>query len=376
MMSSSPSSGRAAKALESNPPTAGQAGDCHKPLVSIVLPAYNEAAILEKNLETLHTYLRSLEDEYRWEMILVNDGSVDSTGALLEAFAQNRQNVHVLHHRTNFGLGQALRFAFSRCRGDYVITLDVDLTYSPDHIRSLLDKIRRTGAKLVLASPYMKGGRVAGVPWLRRVLSVWANRFLSAAAKGSFSTLTGMVRAYDGRFLRALNLKSQGMDINPEVVHKAMVLRARIEEVPATLDWQACNLRASGRRSSMKVFRHILSVLLSGFLFRPVMFFILPGLFCFLLSLYADTWVLVHTVEHYRRLAMYPSLAARASAAVASAFAQAPHTFIIGGMTLMVAIQLISLGILALQGQHYFEEIFHLGTTIYRSSRADGKENA
>ena len=49
-----------------------------KPLVSLVLAAYNEAAILEENLTVLCTHMRSLEKEYRWELILVNDGSADA----------------------------------------------------------------------------------------------------------------------------------------------------------------------------------------------------------------------------------------------------------------------------------------------------------
>jgi hypothetical protein len=125
------------------------------------------------------------------------------------------------------------------------------------------------------------------VPWLRRVLSVGANRFLSLFAReryrslvprGRLSTLTGMVRAYDGRFLRGLSPRSISMEINPEIVYKAMLLRARIEEVPARLDWRLQNAKRGQRKSSMRILGHSLSVLLSGFVFRPFMFFILPGL--------------------------------------------------------------------------------------------------
>src|SRR5437660_3320392 len=76
-----------------------------KPLVSVVVPAYNEAAIVEKNLAALCRYMESLEDEYRWEVVFVNDGSSDGTGRLAEAFARTRSNIHVLHHPQNFWLG-------------------------------------------------------------------------------------------------------------------------------------------------------------------------------------------------------------------------------------------------------------------------------
>ena len=282
---------------------------------------------------------------------------------LAEAFAKTRDNVRVLHHTVNFGLGQAFKFAFNHCCGDYIVTLDLDLSYGPDHIEKLLNEIRETKAKIVVTSPYMKGGKISHVPWLRRTLSIWANRFLSLAAKGNLSTLTSMVRVYDAKFLKTLNLKSTGMDINPEIIYKAMLLRARIKEIPAHLDWHLQKAEGVKRRSSMKVLRHTMSVLLSGFLFRPVMFFIVPGFALLLFALLANTWVFIHFFAHYQHLSQYSGFGVRASAALAAAFSQSPHTFIVGGMSLMLAIQLISLGILALQSKSYFEEIFHLGST-------------
>jgi glycosyltransferase involved in cell wall biosynthesis len=340
-----------------------------KPFVSVVVPAYNEAAIVEANLAALCRYMESLEDEYRWEILVIDDGSTDETGPLVEAFARTQKNVRVLHHPVNFGLGQALKYAFNQSRGDYIVTMDLDLSYSPDHIRRLLSRIRATRAKVVVASPYMEGGDISNVPWLRRMLSVWANRFLSATAKGSLSTLTGMVRVYDARFVRTLNLRSMGMEINPEVIYKAMLLRARIEETPAHLDWRLQNAAGPKRKSSMKVLRHIMSVMLSGFLFKPFMCFVLPGLALLLFSLYVNAWMVIHFFEAYQKFPQFTWFFTRASAAVAIAYQQAPHTFFVGLMSLTLAIQFISLGILALQSKRYFEEIFHLGTTIYRSTR-------
>jgi glycosyltransferase involved in cell wall biosynthesis len=344
-----------------------------KPLVSVVIPAFNEAAIVEKNLAALCQYMESLEDEYRWEIVVVNDGSADGTGRLVEAFARTRSNILVLHHHVNFGLGQALKFAFGHCRGEYIVTMDLDLSYSTDHIRRLLTRIRETKAKVVVASPYMKGGDISNVPWLRRTLSVWANRFLSATAKGTLSTLTGMVRVYDARFLKTLNLRAMGMEINPEVIYKTMMLRGRIEEVPAHLDWRLQNAAGPKRKSSMRVLRHTLSTLISGFLFKPFMFFIIPGLGLLLFSLYVNAWMLVHFFAAYQEFPEYAWFFDRASAAVATAYQQAPHTFLVGLMSMTLAIQFISLGILALQSKRYFEEIFHLGTTIYKTSRDDGR---
>lgn len=343
--------------------------DLYKPLVSVVVPAYNEAEIIERNLATLCRYLASKENEYRWEIVVINDGSSDDTGPLAETLMRRMTNIRVVHHARNFGLGQALKTAFAHCQGDYIVTLDIDLSYSPDHIYRLVTQMRKSGAKITVASPYMNGGKTSAVPWLRRNLSKWANRFLSLTTKGNVSTLTSMVRAYDARFLKSLNLKSVGMEINPEIVYKAMILNAQVEEVPAHLDWHLQMADGGKRKSSMRMLRHTMAVLLSGFLFRPVMFFLVPGVALLLLAIYVDGWMLVHFFEEYQNLSHYTWLPDRASNAVAAAYVQFPHTFIVGGLASMLAIQLISLGILALQSKSYFEEIFHLGTTIYKSTR-------
>ena len=340
--------------------------DRQPPLVTLVLPAYNEEPILKHNVEVLFAYLDTLGDRYRWEAILINDGSSDRTGEIGEELAERYDFLQVVHHPANFGLGQALKTAFRRCSGDYVVTLDIDLSYSPEHIPALLKEVETTPAKLVLASPYMKGGRISNVPTLRRVLSVYANRFLSFFAQGHLSTLTCVVRAYDGQFIRELDLRSTGMDVMPETIYKAMILRAKITQIPAHLDWGLQQTTGAERKSSMRILRHILGTVLSGFIFRPFMFFVLPGLLLLALSAYVNIWMLIHIFEEYFLLDGGTGMLSRFSVAVASAYDSYPHTFIVGLLSLMVAIQLISLGIVSLQSKTYFEEIFHLGSTIRR----------
>lgn len=337
-----------------------------RPLVSLLVPAYNESALIEKNLAVLCDYMKSLEGDYRWELVVVNDGSTDRTGELADAFAETHENVRVLHHPSNFGLGQALRFGFRNCRGDYIVTLDLDLSYAPGHVAELLGVMRRTKAKVVAASPYMEGGRITNVPWLRRVLSVWANRFLSFAASGSLSTLTGMVRAYDARFVRSLSLRSMGHEINPEIVHKATLLRSKIEESPAHLDWSLQRAPDTNRRSSIKIVAQMASVLLSGFLFRPVIFFILPGSLLLLFALYVGVWAVIHFLDQWPNFSHHTWFLDRASAALAASFSQFPHTFAVGGMSLLLALQLLMLGILSLQSKSYFEELFSISSALHR----------
>lgn len=341
--------------------TTGSAGK-DPALVSVVLPAFNEAAILEDNFAVLDAYLRTLQGRYRFEVLIVNDGSSDGTAEIAERVAARHPGVRVIHHPTNLGLGQAFRTAFAHSRGDYVVTLDIDLSYEPEHIGAMLDKIVETRAQMVLASPYMRGGRLSNVPWLRKTLSIWANRFLSLFAPGKLSTLTCMVRAYEGDFIRGLVLRATGMEVMPETVYKTMIMRGRIAQVPAHLDWSRQVAVGARRKSSMRILRHMLGTLLSGFIFRPFMFFILPGLVLLAFSLWTNFWMFVHFFNAY--VSLGPVEGDRISAAVAEAYRNFPHTFIVGLLSLMLSIQLIGLGILAMQAKNYFEEVFHLGSRL------------
>ncbi len=368
-------SGWSQPVISSSP--ANELGSAPRPLVSLVTPAYNEAAILEENLTLLCHHMARLEEEFCWEIVIVNDGSRDNTAQLADAFARRVPQVRVVHHLHNSGLGQALRTGFEHSQGDYVVTLDLDLSYSPEHIETLVRRMQATGAQVVVASPYMPGGKVSNVPTFRRLLSVWANRFLSLADRGEISTLTGMVRAYDRNFVDSLHPRSMGMDINPEILHKAKLLNERVDEVPAHLNWRvppvepspAAAVKPPRRKSSMKILRHTWSIFFYGFLFRPVMFFFLPSLLFLGLGLYSASWSAIHSWTAYQELSSASVPVLDPTVAVAMAYQQAPHTFIIGGVLLMLGVQLFSLAVLAVQNKYYFEELFYLGTSIHRTNQ-------
>jgi len=338
------------------------------PTVSVIIPAYNEEALLEKNISEIISYVSTLEVEYRWEVLIINDGSTDRTGAIADELAQNYKDVRVLHHPRNFGLGQALKFGFANTRGNYVITLDVDLSYCVEHIGEMLNTIRESHAKIVLASPYMKGGTIKNVPWVRRMLSILGNRFLRVFVRGHFSTLTSLARAYDGPFIRSLDLRATGMDVMPETLHKAMVLRARIVEMPARLDWGPQLEDGESRSSSMRLVRHVFSTVVSGFIFRPFLFFIAPGIVVAIFSLYVNFWMVIHFIDALGESDLLGNEVTWTQA-FANSYDRFPHTFIIGFLSAMLAIQLVGLGLMALQSKRYFEELFHLGSTRLRAIR-------
>lgn len=340
-----------------------------RPLVSIVLPAFDEASVLREHVIILLNYLKTLNRRFRFEIIIVNDGSRDQTGAIANRLAAEFQGIRALHHRRNFGLGQALKTGFAQFRGQYVIVLDIDLSYGPEHIELLLDRITKTGARMVLASPYMHGGRVVDVPWLRMVFSRMANWFLARSSGQHISTMTCMVRVIDGRFLRSLHLRSTGMDVMPEMIHKAKLLRASVEEIPAELNWERQNRLGGRRRSSLRILRQIGGTTVSGFILRPFTFLLIPGLLLLAFATYVNTWMVIHFIDAYVQLGSTPDTARDMSSAVALAYSQYPHTFIVGLLSLMLAMQLIGMAMLSLQNKKYFDELFHLGSTMLREQR-------
>jgi len=134
-----------------------------KPLVSVVVAAYNEEQVIAGNIRKIITTMNERSD-VEWELILVDDGSKDQTDRLIDEAAASDPRIKVHHHWRNFGQGRALRNGFNLCAGETIITLDADLSYGPEYIWKLFDELYKEKVEIVLASPYTKGGSVRNVP--------------------------------------------------------------------------------------------------------------------------------------------------------------------------------------------------------------------
>jgi dolichol-phosphate mannosyltransferase len=337
-----------------------------KSIISIILPAYNEETILQTNIEKLVTFIEN-QQQYKWELLIIDDGSKDNTGKIADELAEKFSVIKVIHHIINQNLGTAIRTGFRHAKGDYIITLDIDLTYSVDHITKMLDILIETDSDIVLASPYMKNGKVTAVPFSRRVLSKYANRFMNWVAMEKHHTFTCMVRAYKGEFIRNLNLKSKTVAINTEIIYKADILRAQIIEIPAHLDWSG-QTKTTGRVSSMKIYRSILLNLMAGFILRPYIFFLSIAGVLSVFFLYMFSWILINSYRIYKTLPTGSYFDDRFSNSLAQLYHSKPHSFLIAGFLFVVILQIFSTGFISLQKKRYFEELFHLGTSILKKN--------
>lgn len=254
-----------------------------EPPATVVVPAYNEADHITESLQRIGAVVTSALPGRGWEIVVIDDGSQDGTAEAARRAAAPLAacgvRLRLLQHVTNLGLGVALQTGFAASTGEVVVVVDSDLSYHPDHIPELVNALERTGAQVAVASPYMPGGSTIDVPAHLERRSRAANAFLAAAGTVGIATYTGMVRAYDGEFIRGLSLKATDDSINIEALYKTRVLRGRVVEVPAVLDWSGLTARAGrsgirNRRTRVKLY----NTLVNGVLFRPYVAFMTGGL--------------------------------------------------------------------------------------------------
>ena len=176
--------------------------------VSLIIPAYNEAGIIVSTVRELDGFMRERLPDRSFEIIVVDDGSSDGMAERLAE--ENLKALKVVRHKRNRGRGAAIRTGFAASSGEYVLTLDSDLSYSPAHIPLLLAPLESGQADVTLASAYHPEGEVKNVPFTRARLSRWGNRVLSAGVYGQLHTLTCMVRGYRREVIDDLELIGAG----------------------------------------------------------------------------------------------------------------------------------------------------------------------
>ena len=115
--------------------------------ISIVIPLYNEEESLPPLVEWIEKVVA--QHQYSCEIIMINDGSSDSSWAVIEGLAATRSNIRGICFQRNYGKSAALHCGFEAAQGDVVITMDADLQDSPDEIPALYRMIRDEGYDLV-----------------------------------------------------------------------------------------------------------------------------------------------------------------------------------------------------------------------------------
>jgi len=232
---------------------------------------FNEAENAEHTLARVEESLASFLGKY--EIIAVNDGSTDNTLGVLKKIAASNKRIKVVSYPKNIGRGMALRKGFCEARGEVIVSIDADLSYSPHYILELIKTLEdNPEVDFVLASPYMPGGGVQDVPFVRLWISKLGNKILRLAMPNRIYTSTGIFRAYRRNVLDSLELESDGKEIHLEILSKAMALGFRAKEIPAIL-----TSRKRGS-SKFKFKRTATSHLIFSAFEKPMMIFGLIGI--------------------------------------------------------------------------------------------------
>lgn len=197
------------------------------PLLSVVMPVFNERATIEEIIR------RVLAIPMRTELIVVDDGSTDGTRDILQTLAATLPFKLILQPQ-NAGKGAALRRGFQDVSGDLVVIQDADLEYSPEELPELVALICQGRADVVYGSRFLGRHRVF-------LFTHYAgNWFLTLLTNILYNTmLTDMETCYKAMrttVLRSFTLRSDGFGIEPELTAKIFKRGYRVYEVPITYD--------------------------------------------------------------------------------------------------------------------------------------------
>ncbi|HTI15513.1 MAG TPA: glycosyltransferase family 2 protein [Dictyobacter sp.] len=179
--------------------------------LSVVLPAYNEEAVIEQTVSYVATALANWTNDF--EIIVVNDGSKDRTEEIIERLALSDPHICLLHHPTNKGYGAALMAGFQAATKELLFFMDSDGQFDIADLAQFFPLIERYDAVLGYRNPRCD-------PWPRK-LNAWLWKQLVYLALGiQIRDLDCAFKLYHVCFLRSFQLETRGAMINAEMLYR------------------------------------------------------------------------------------------------------------------------------------------------------------
>lgn len=219
-----------------------------RPGVTIVVPCFNE----EPALPYLRNRLRSAGDvlgkEYEVHLLLIDDGSTDSTWQTMLELFRDEPNCRLLQHPTNLGVAAAILTGIRGAETEIVCSIDCDCSYDPHELTRLVPMLT-SGVDLVTGSPYHPLGKVLDVPRWRLALSKTASSLYRLVLRQKLYTYTSCFRVYRRSAILSLDLRENGFTGVAELIGKLDSQGSAIVECPTSLE-----ARVQGA-SKMKIVR-------------------------------------------------------------------------------------------------------------------------
>jgi len=189
------------------------------PLLSVIIPAYNEAKTLKQIIEKIESV------NIDKEIIAVDNGSTDESGKILREVRY--YNLKVIHHTSNRGKGGAILTGLSQSSGEFIVIQDADLEYDPNDYQKLMEIIKEDKADLVLGARFLGGYHGLFMHRLGNRFLTGLLNFLFKTNINDYATCYKLARrsTYD-----KLNLKATGFDIEVEIIANALKNKMRIVE--------------------------------------------------------------------------------------------------------------------------------------------------
>jgi len=201
-------------------------------LVSIIVPCFDEEQTIYNLLE-LVTKVDLTELELAKEIIVVDDGSTDSSHAEIERFMRDhpKAEIKLISSKPNRGKGSAIREALGIASGEIILTQDADLEYSPSDYPLLLKPVVKDISRVVYGSRWLaptipiSGPIYAVGGWLE-------NKLLRTLYRTNITDIATGYKVFKTDLLKSLNVEAKGFEFCPEVTSKLLNRRELIVEVP------------------------------------------------------------------------------------------------------------------------------------------------
>ena len=202
--------------------------------VSIIIPTFNESQNIIKILKSIADIIPS---NIQTQTIVVDDNSPDGTGKIVEEYIQTIKKIagytiDVIHRTAEKGLGSAILKGIQHAKGDTIVVMDSDFSHPPQIILKMLDMLKKSHCDIVVASRYIKGGKILDWPLKRKLMSKFATIIAKRGLRvNAYDPMSGFF-AFRRQIVKGLKFDAFGFKLLLEILVKTK--GAVVKEIPYT----------------------------------------------------------------------------------------------------------------------------------------------